>query len=881
MPDNRRRDEKLRDAIDVIQALMFNPSAAGKIINIVFEQSFEIAGADIGGCYILRDNFMSILSNLESNYISIGENEDAVSELVIRRWVEEDTLPKTKALYNGKIPQRYSAVFDSTAHVSASIFLPITLHNKSIAFVLLAKQEGLFHPNIINRLSSLLSAGICSLQNAESVKGSFTGLGKKIASEAYLSSIVSSSPCGILVVNTDKMITVSNPSAVGMLRGDMLDFHQSLVGLPIENFIPDYDDFFQWSTQKLKYDLPTPPELPVIWEDQLAYLLDGNKARLKISLFRYQVGQTTFTTLQMVKKEEFRQTKRTDGIKNQELLPTIMHLMPIAIVQVDEEWNCVFSNEKWTDISGLGVDESLAQDWMNAVHSEDRSLLMKGMKKGVQSTGEYRHDCRLITPLGVVKYIDVYVRSILNDNLQTEGFLLTFTDITDTQKTTAQLTNVAHYDGLTGLANRLLFQDRVEQAFIVSEREGSQVCLFFLDLDGFKQVNDEHGHDAGDIILKLVAQRLLDVLRRNDTIGRFGGDEFVILLGHDDHETEIVTVAEKIINILAMPYTVNQKEATLTASVGIAQGSHKNSNPKKLLKQADSALYLAKNDGKNNYKIFDEKVDAEARKRSFLVNQLRRGLKQGSFSLHYQPICTIGTGKIIGFEALLRFTDVNNILIMPNDFIPILEETGVILEVGEWVIHQVCRQIVNWQIRDLFPDNGYVSFNVSGKQLMDASLYNVIKSALEENQLKPEHLLLEMTETILIDSGERTLTLMNDIRNLGIRMALDDFGTGYSSLSYLQAFPCDYLKIDKSFIFNLEQQADNQKITRAIVALAKSLNIRVIAEGVEEHDSLDLLAEMDADFFQGFYLSKPIPESQVKTFLTHHLPEAYKGKGSK
>lgn len=881
MPENRRRDEKLRDAIDVIQALMFDPSAAGKIINIVFDQCCDIADADIGGCFILQDNFISILGNLEQNYTAMDGSENAISELVIKRWVEDGSLPKVKALYNGKIPQRYSAVFHSTAHVSASIFLPILLHNKSIAFILLAKRDGLFHPNIINRVTPLLSAGICSLQNAESVKGSFTGLGKKIASEAYLSSIVSSSPCGILVVNADKMITVSNPSAVDLLRGEMLDFHQSLVGLPVENFIPGYDDFFQWSTQKFKYELPSPPELPVIWEDQLAYLLDGNKARFKISLFRYQVGQTTFTTLQMVKKEGLKQTKRTDGIISKELLPTIMHLMPIAIVQVDAEWNCIFTNEKWTDISGLAIEESEAQHWLSAIHSDDRMLFVKGMKKGVQATGEYRHECRIITPLGVMKFMDVYIRVIVDNNLNKEGFLLTFTDITDTQKATAQLTNVAHYDGLTGLANRLLFQDRVEQAFIVSEREGNQVCLFFLDLDGFKQVNDEHGHDAGDVILKLVAQRLLDVLRRNDTIGRFGGDEFVILLGHDDHETEIVTVAEKIINVLSMPYTVNQKEAVLTASIGIAQGSNRNSNPKKLLKQADSALYLAKNDGKNNYKIFDEKVDAEARKRSFLINQLRRGLKQSSFSLYYQPICTIETGKIMGFEALLRFTDVNNILIMPFDFIPILEETGIIVEVGEWVIQQVCRQIANWQIRDLFPENGHVSFNVSGKQLMDASLYRVIKDALKENEVKPKHLLLEMTETTLIDNGERTLTLMNDIRNLGIRMALDDFGTGYSSLSYLQAFPCDYLKIDKSFILELDKKPDNQKITLAIVALARSLNIKVIAEGVEEHECLDLLADMNADYFQGYYLSKPIPESQIKTFLSHHLPDTYSGKRSK
>ncbi len=878
MPDNRRRDEKLRGAIDVIQALMFNPSAAEKIINIIFEQSGEIAGANIGGCYILRDNFMSILSRLECNYTALSGSEHAISESVIKRWVEEDNLPRTRALFNGKIPQRYAAVFESQTHVSASVFLPIMLYNRCIAFILLAKEDGLFHPNILARLSPLLSAGICSLQNAESVKGSFTGLGKKIASEAYLSAIVSSSPCGILVINTDKMITVSNPSAVEMLRGSMHDFHQSLVNLPIENFIPDYDDFFQWSTQKLKLDLPSPPESPVIWENQLAYLLDGNKARLKVSLFQYQAGNTTFTTLQMVKSESLKQTTRTDGIANQELLPTIMHLMPIAIVQVDIEWNCIFSNEKWTDITGMTIDESEAQSWMNAIHNDDLPLFVKGMKKGVQRTGEYRHECRIITPLGVMKFMDVYVRVILDDDMHTEGFLLTFTDITDAQKTTAQLTNVAHYDGLTGLANRLLFQDRVEQAFIVSEREGSQVCLFFLDLDGFKQVNDEHGHDSGDVILKLVAQRLLDVLRRNDTIGRFGGDEFVILLGHDDHETEIVTVAEKIINILAMPYTVNQKEATLTASIGIAQGSHRNSNPKKLLKQADSALYLAKNDGKNNYKIFDEKVDAEARMRSFLINQLRRGLKQSRFSLHYQPICTIETGEIIGFEALLRFTDVNNILIMPNDFIPILEETGIIVEVGEWVIHQVCEQIANWQIRDLFPENGYVSFNVSGKQLMGASLYKVIKAALEENQIKPEHLLLEMTETILIDNGERTLTLMNDIRNLGIRMALDDFGTGYSSLSYLQAFPCDYMKIDKSFVLNLDQKPHNQKITKAIVALAKSLGIKVIAEGVEEHNCLDLLADMHADFFQGYYLSKPLPESQIKPFLSNHSSNLYKAQ---
>jgi diguanylate cyclase (GGDEF)-like protein/PAS domain S-box-containing protein len=863
---NRRRDEELRAAISVIQQTMFDPLGAKNIIEETFHQGRILAQADVAHCCVFTAYCSAMFETIDEDCLIFHDKSDAIRNSSVKGLYAEQSLPKTSMLFNGKIPLRYAEIFNTKFPISASLFLPMRLHGKDIAFIVLAKTEGFFETSVVARLSSLTDAALCALQNSEAVRGSFTSAGQDLSSNAYISSLISSSPSALLLVNQDKMITLCNPRSIHLFRGEENNSYQSLIGLPIENFIPDYESFFQWSSQVNKFESSEVPKTPVLWEKQPLFLLDGSSAQARISLFQYHSGKEVVTTLQIDKVVEVNDTS-SHGVPEPTMLLSLMDLMPISVLHLNTDLTLFYMNEMWVDVSGLSYEECEGTQWAAAIHNEDSTGLLRGLQSSMNTMGEYRQEVRLVSPMGVVTFMDFFAKLVVNEQGQRTGILCTFTDITDTIQTTQKLTNVAHFDGLTGLANRLLFQDRLEQAFIASERERSKVCLMFLDLDGFKQVNDEMGHDAGDVVLKLVAQRLQDILRRNDTIGRFGGDEFVVLLGHDDHDTEIITVADKIIKLISMPYTVHQREVRVTVSIGIAQGTSGDSNPRKLLKQADSALYLAKDDGKNNYKIFDEKLDAEARKRNFLVNQLRRGLKQNSYSLHYQPIIDIESGSVRGFEALLRFTDVNNVLVMPDEFIHILEETSLILPVGDWIIREVCAQIANWKIRDLFPENGYVSFNVSAKQLHQPDIFDVMNTAVIENNLQPGELVMEMTESVLIDDDQHALQLMEKIRTIGIKIALDDFGTGYSSLSYLQAFPFDLLKIDKSFMLDVAGNSGNKKICTGIIALAHSLEIKVVAEGVEEVDAYDFLRAQGVELCQGYYFSRPLPETAIKTFL--------------
>jgi diguanylate cyclase (GGDEF)-like protein len=472
-----------------------------------------------------------------------------------------------------------------------------------------------------------------------------------------------------------------------------------------------------------------------------------------------------------------------------------------------------------------------------------------------------------VTPLGATKWVDFNMRVLFSAEGEVEGFLGTCADVTDRYINEEKLRHIAEYDGLTGLANRVLFQDRLQQAFLDSQRDNALITVFFLDLDGFKDVNDTLGHNIGDILLQKVAERLLNTLRKNDTVARFGGDEFVVLLGHDNHATDADVVAMKVIESVAEPYLIEGNELYITTSLGIAQGNYIDASPDSLLKHADLALYNAKHEGKNTYQLFDEDLEAGSKQRISLLGLLRTGLKRNKFQLYYQPICLSTSSHLVGFEALLRFKDNKGHIVGPDKFIPLLEETGMIIDVGRWVINETCKQLKIWQSNELFPKDGYLTFNVSAKQLLDDSFVPHIRESCLLHKIDPRHLVMEMTESVIINKPEKVKDILKELKRFGLRLALDDFGTGYSSLSYLQNYPFDIIKIEKSFIDDLSDQSNNKKIVKAIIALAASLELQVVAEGVESEKIKNIISALGADWFQGFLISKPIPCDKVLTLL--------------
>ncbi len=439
-------------------------------------------------------------------------------------------------------------------------------------------------------------------------------------------------------------------------------------------------------------------------------------------------------------------------------------------------------------------------------------------------------------------------------------------DITERKALEQQLAHQAFHDSLTGLANRALFRDRVEHAVARGRRNPEPVVVLFLDLDNFKTVNDSLGHAAGDQLLVQVSQRLRSCLRVCDTIARLGGDEFAILLQDAKHPDDSIQVAERITAKLRMSFTLERKEVFVGTSIGIAT-SERSDTAEELLRNADVAMYIAKEKGKGCFEIFDPAMLSVVMERLDLEADLRRALEREEFELYYQPIIDLASGEMTGAEALLRWNHPDRGVLAPGAFIPLAEETGMIIELGNWVLQEACRHARQWKAyrRRKLPLS--ITVNLSGRQLQQASIVENVALALAQAGLDPQALVLEVTESMMMQNTEATLIKLQDLRALGVRMAIDDFGTGYSSLSYLQRFPVDILKIDKSFIDGLREEDGESALARAIIALGETLGLRTVAEGVEVEEQAAWLIEQGCHMAQGYHFARPMNRQAFEELL--------------
>lgn len=428
-----------------------------------------------------------------------------------------------------------------------------------------------------------------------------------------------------------------------------------------------------------------------------------------------------------------------------------------------------------------------------------------------------------------------------------------------------RLAYLAQYDHLTGLANRSLFKDRLNQALARSDRNQDLVALMFLDLDNFKVINDTLGHDAGDTVLQAVADRLNKCVRKTDTVARLGGDEFTIILEGLKKSEAPITVAQKIINSLAPPFHIGDREVFITTSIGITLYPLDANNSKDLLKFADRSMYRAKEKGCNNYEFYAAEMNVRATERLTFRSSLYHALDRDEFVLHYQPLVNLRSGKIIGLEALLRWNLDNYGLLYPDRFLDLAEETELIVPIGEWVIRHACLQTKDWISEGLPPVR--ISVNLSARQFRQTGLVDLIKRVLYEANLAPSQLELELTEGTLMEHTESSSTTLMRLKDMGVRISIDDFGTGYSSLSYLRKFPIDTLKIDQTFVQDLTSNPDDAAISKAIIAMAHSLRLDVIAEGVETLEQLAILYAQGCDAAQGYYLGRPTTDGEIPAML--------------
>jgi diguanylate cyclase (GGDEF)-like protein len=433
------------------------------------------------------------------------------------------------------------------------------------------------------------------------------------------------------------------------------------------------------------------------------------------------------------------------------------------------------------------------------------------------------------------------------------------------QKANADLKHMVLHDALTELPNRLLLEDRIGQAINARRRSGRQCAVLFVDLDRFKHVNDSLGHFVGDELLRAIADRLRTAVRADDTAARLGGDEFVVLLREVDRAEDAVNVAHKITEALSAPVFAHGHELSVTPSIGIALFPQHGSSAQMLITNADAAMYHVKKAGRNGLQLFDPQMSTFFPDRLLLENDLRKALERRELELHYQPKVDVRSGATTGMEALVRWRHPERGLIPPNDFIPLAEETGLIIPLGQWVLREACRQNKAWQDGGLPPLR--VAINISGVQLRHGDLADNVALALRETGLDPTHLEIEITESVVMQNASVALVMLDRLSRMGIHLAVDDFGTGYSSLSYLKRFPLNTLKIDSSFIRDLSSDNNDAVIVKAIIALAHSLRLQVVAEGVEDEAQLGFLQSFGSDQYQGYLHSKPLPAAEFERLL--------------
>lgn len=540
-----------------------------------------------------------------------------------------------------------------------------------------------------------------------------------------------------------------------------------------------------------------------------------------------------------------------------------------AIIIYDANRQIIQANKAFSDITGYQETEAIGRDSRLLKSGKHDDLFYQQFWKTITETDSWQGEIWNMRKNGEIFPCWQTVTVVKDSNDKVKQYISVFSDISVKKKAEQEIYYLAHYDTLTGLANRTYFVELLERKIENAKNKDQSIALLFLDLDHFKHINDTSGHSTGDILLTKVAKRLTKFVSNNTVISRLGGDEFTLLITDVESIDSIETLASDILKELCIPYQLNSKEMVMSASIGFCLFPEDAENAHGLLKNADIAMYKAKADGRNQYKKFLPIMNYEAQQRVQIEQEIRVGIEHHQFEIHYQPQIDLASNKVIGCEALVRWNHPVMGLLGPNSFIPVAEESGLIVPMGEWILRTACQQFMKWKKQNIFVKR--VAVNLSARQFYDNDLGESIRSILVETGMPAAHLELELTESMLMENIDETIAIMDGLRELGIFLSIDDFGTGYSSLAYLKHFPIDKLKIDRSFINEVLTSKDDATIVRTTIELAHGLGLKTIAEGVETAEQLDYLKGMGCEQMQGFYFCKPLAASSEK--LLELLPK--------
>lgn len=670
------------------------------------------------------------------------------------------------------------------------------------------------------------------------------------ASRAKYRELFMSNLDGIFIVDLNGICLDANPAFLNMLGCDL----QQLTGQPFRQFIPP------------------------AWQSQDQHMLNhhvlvhGNCGEYEVELRRLDGRVFPVSAKAVLMRDEDGRatgfwrivrdlTERKAAAMQMELAAKVFHSTTEAIMVTDAEYGIVSVNPAFCEMTSYRAEEVVGH---SAALLKDPALAVEKylqVRDKFMAEGAWQGELSLSRRNGEVFSAWIQVNVIRDITGKVGNIVALLRDISDIKAAQERILHLARFDALTNLPNRAYFKELVDESIAMAERHHEYCGLLFVDLDHFKTVNDSLGHAVGDALLQDVAVRLSEARRAGDIVGRLGGDEFVMLLNGVEQTSDAANVAFRVLERLSRPFEVQGHELVVTPSVGVAIYPDDGTEYDVLIRNADAAMYFAKESGRNNFQFYAANMNAKAHQILAVESQLRRALERNEFVLHYQPQVEMTTGRVLGAEALIRWQHPERGLIGPGEFIPIAEERGLIGAIGNWVIKEACRQNRAWQDAGLPAIE--VAVNLSALQFFQKDLLSYIRDVLHESKLEPQLLALEVTESIIMQDAESTVRNMAALKSMGLKLAIDDFGTGYSSLAYLKRFKADKLKIDRSFVADLPGDQDDCTIARAIINLARNLNLQVIAEGVEEVAQWNFLLGEGCDEVQGYLVSKPLPAHEL------------------